>query len=669
MRFPEVVLRIAGAVCRPALFGGAVVSAFLLFAGAAAHAACTVGGGAAIDGFAVGASVNCPTGTVLAGTVPPDGSTITNKNVAGSTTFTYTPPGGGVGTVQLQGTVNLTAATGTPTTDVGAAAVANNNAQVEALFGGGNGGPTATEVSVDTGAVFGPAAPNPADVRELNRAQTLLSDLTDRQTALEAEIRVGIAALSTLVNGDKSVAENRQIIAALNAELEALQNPPPPDPSLSPGEVEGLEAANQTAIAEKLAEIEAAEAKAAADERDLLIAIGGLESDVEEREAELDRVQSELNRTRQRIEGLNENLRSGRGSGASQIAPLFQRDRSRGREGGAFGAFAASFRLSQLLLQARNTRLGQTETDQPLFRRPPEFPSALDMFANISYSDVANDANGAGYESKSWQGTVGLDYRLSDAWALGVFTAFTSNTSRTATINSSSESFSYLVGPFVRFNPTPNITVSASVSAGSTDTDLNVAGATSSFDSTQQLVTVAIRGSWRDGNWTFAPAGGISYSVTRSDGFTDSDGNVNGASTNRSGAINIGPTISYLYTLLDSGPVASVTPMLGINGTYNYKHSGDVTFNNGVILTSDDLSASLSPGVSVGFTNGSSASVGYTRSGIFSDVDGWSLTAGASAPLSLILPNLGPGATTGFQFTAEPQAGPTFMARLVIPLF
>ncbi len=172
------------------------------------------------------------------------------------------------------------------------------------------------------------------------------------------------------------------------------------------------------------------------------------------------------------------------------------------------------------------------------------------------------------------------------AWALGVFTSFTSNTSKTETINSNSDSFSYLIGPFVRFNATPNITLSASVSAGSTDTDLNVGGATSSFDSTQQLATLGIRGGWSEGNWTFAPAAGISYSVTRSDGFTDS-----------------------------------------------------------------------------------SASFGYTRSGIFSDVDGWSITAGASAPINLLIPALGRDATTNFQFTAEPHAGQTYMLRVVIPVF
>lgn len=94
-----------------------------------------------------------------------------------------------------------------------------------------------------------------------------------------------------------------------------------------------------------------------------------------------------------------------------------------------------------------------------------------------------------------------------------------------------------------------------------------------------------------------------------------------------------------------------------------------MTFINGVILTSDDLSASLSPGASLGFANGTSASLGYTRSGIFSDVDGWSLTAGASAPLDLLFPGLGRDAATSFQFTAEPQTGPSFMARIVIPVF
>lgn len=661
------VQRFASVLRIPALAGGVIVAAVIAFSAAPAHAACTVGGGAAIDGFAVGTSVNCPTGTVQAGTVPPDGATITNKNVAGgSTTFTYTSPG--IGTVQLAGTVNLTTATAVSSSAAGAAAVANNNAQVEALFGGGNGGPTTTDVLVDTGNVHGPAAPDPRDVLAFNRAQALLTGLEKQQIALDAELVVARSAVTALVSDQTQKQENQARITELKQELEAIENLPEPSPDaeLTGAELDRLDIAEQILIENKEQEIADAEAEAAKDIRDDLIALGSFESSIEEKEAELERVEAQISRTERRIANLQEDLNSRRGgsTNTNPFTALFSATGSRNKSPGALGAFATSFRLSQLLMHARDTRLGQTETNEPLFRRPPVLPSALDMFASVSYSNVENDANSAGYESKSWQGTVGLDYRVSNAWALGIFTAFTSNTSKTETINSNSDSFSYLIGPFVRFNPTPNITLSGSVSAGSTDTDLNVAGATSSFDSNQQLVTFGIRG-----NWSFAPAGGISYSVTRSDGFTDSNGNVNDSSTNRSGAINAGPTISYLHTLLDTGPLASITPSLGINGTYNYKHSGDVTFNNGVILTSDDLSASLTPSATVRFTNGTSASLGYTRSGIFSDVDGWSVTGGASAPVNLFFPGLGPDATTNFQFTAEPQTGQTFMLKIVIPVF
>ncbi|MEP4380433.1 MAG: autotransporter domain-containing protein [Alphaproteobacteria bacterium] len=631
----------------PALTSSVIVAAAIAFSTAPAHAACTVGGGAAIDGFAVGASVNCPTGTVQAGTVPPDGATITNKNFAGgSTTFTYTTPA--VGTVQLAGNVSLTAATASAS-EAGAAAVANNNAQVEALFGGGNGGATTTDIPLDSGTVFGPQE-NPVKVAlegELFNAEQDHQAITENIQWMRDNVEYHVR------NFRQDLVAVKIKIGNTEEQLETLRNS-------GRGGVLFQIAVNN--LEEELESLDA----------DLLRTEEAMLAYVFQGQVLITDRQKDAERGRLRVESARERLREHTNAGGttatpsqSQFALLFgAKDRR-----GAQQAFATSFRLSELLRNASNTRLGQTETNQPLFRRRPKLPSALDMFANISYSDVENDANGAGYESKSWQGTVGLDYRLTNAWALGVFTAFTSNTSKTATINSNSDSFSYLIGPFVRFNPTPNITLSGSVSAGSTGTDLNVGGATSSFDSNQQLATFGIRGSWSEGNWTFAPAVGISYSVTRSDGFTDSNGNVNGSSTNRSGAINFGPTISYLHTLEDAGPFALITPSLGINGTYNYKHSGDVTFNNGVILTSDDLSASLTPGASVSFTNGTSASLGYTHSGIFSDVDGWSVTAGASAPVNLIFPGLGPNATTNFQFTAEPQTGQTFMLRVVIPVF
>ena len=286
MRFPVIVQRVAQTIRIPAL-AGVLTLAALAFSTAPAHAACTVGGGAAIDGFAVGASVNCPTGTVLAGTVPPDGATITNKNFAGgSTTFTYTTPA--VGTVQLAGNVSLTAATGAPTSDAVAAAVANNNAQVQALFGGGIGGPTSTEISLDAGTTFGPAAPNPQTVVDLGRAQTLLTNLESRQEALKAEIQVSRAAIPSIQN------ERRDTMAALNAELEALENAPPPDPFLSEEQRNAEFIEQQNAIAAKEKEIEDRNREFDEGAAGRLATLTEFESILREKEAELERIELSL---------------------------------------------------------------------------------------------------------------------------------------------------------------------------------------------------------------------------------------------------------------------------------------------------------------------------------------------------------------------------------------
>jgi hypothetical protein len=75
-----------------------------------------------------------------------------------------------------------------------------------------------------------------------------------------------------------------------------------------------------------------------------------------------------------------------------------------------------------------------------------------------------------------------------------------------------------------------------------------------------------------------------------------------------------------------------------LNGSYKYKNQGDTGFASGVILTDDKLSASVRPGIVAQFRNGSSADIGYTRSGLGTDVNAWSLTAGASAPADWLFP-------------------------------
>lgn len=619
------------------------VAATAFLAAGNAYAACTVGGGAPIDGFSVGASVACPTGTVNAGTLPPDGSTITNKNaVGGTTTFTYTRPGGGVGTVQLAGIVNLTAAT-VVLSDAGQAAAADNAAMVDALFGGGAGAATSTPDAV----VFAGPAPEPGSVNalnvELNTAQSELAEDQRQLNAVNSFIKAAVDNQRRPLLLDTEELEDKQ------QRLDELRN-----------SSENLTVAQQGEALELESDIERLDQEILERQENLAAFVSRFSDRISD-------LESRIARTEARIQSLTSRIEGAQREGTSPVAPLFGSIASADSRSRFQRAFSTSFRLSEFLLSARNTRLGQTETGDPIFERPARLPSRLDMFANVSYSKVENDANSAGYESKSWQGTVGIDYRVTQPLAIGVFTAFTSNDSQTRTIDSDSDSFSYLVGPFARFNLTRNLTLSSSFSMGKTSTDLRIGTTTSSFDSTQSLATLGLRGTWREGSWTISPQAGISYSTTETDRYTDSAGNVSAERTRRSGAITAGPTISYLHSLFDSGPLISLTPSLGIRGVYNYKHAGDVTFNNGVILTSDDLSASVTPGLGLSFDNGASASFSYTHSGLFADIDGWSVTGGVSAPIEVLIPGLNETASANLQFTAEPQVGPSFVTRFVIP--
>ena len=91
--------------------------------------------------------------------------------------------------------------------------------------------------------------------------------------------------------------------------------------------------------------------------------------------------------------------------------------------------------------------------------------------------------------------------------------AFTSNPSATDSIGSDSTSFSYLLGPFIRYKPTPRTTLAAGFSAGTTDTDLTVGTATSEFQSFQTLGTIGASATWSHENWIFTPSANVYYST------------------------------------------------------------------------------------------------------------------------------------------------------------
>jgi outer membrane autotransporter protein len=203
--------------------------------------------------------------------------------------------------------------------------------------------------------------------------------------------------------------------------------------------------------------------------------------------------------------------------------------------------------------------------------------------------------------------------------------AFTSNASATDSIGSDSTSFSYLLGPFIRYKPTPRTTLAASFSAGRTDTDLTVG-------------TIGTSATWSHEIWIFTPSANVYYSTSDTDSFTDSAGNVSGERSSDAGSVNIGPKFSYSHFVDNGGPIVMIQPTLRISGSYKYKNQGDTRFASGVILTDDKLSASVSPGIDAQLRNGSSADIGYTRSGLGTDVNAWSLTAGASAPVDRLFP-------------------------------
>ena len=611
----------------PSLAGSVIFTAFLAFAAAPAHAACTVGGGAAIDGFAVGASVACPTGTVQAGTVPPDGATITNKNVAGgSTTFSYTTPA--VGTVQLAGTVNLTAAAASSSSDTTASDTTDAVSFITNLLNEDGGGVSDFITS--------PPVTTTALDQQIDQAKNTEGEIYREDLELRGQEDTLRRSKS---DAEWDLRETKDKLDNLRNERDGTA-PLPEDPEAREAYFEDIEQ-RVSDLKNKVAELEAQATEAA-------IAI----DEIEDKRRELSRKSFEAERRTLKLEKARDALRS---TGNSQ----FRRS----------GNFSANFSLSQFMRSFSSTRLGANETDNPVVRRPPDLPDNMDAFARITYSSAKNDNNDAGFESKSWQGALGIDYRIRPRVALGMLTAFTSNTSETSSISSSSDSLSYLAGPFARFNPTDNITVSGSFSIGETSTDLKVNSATSSFKSFQTLSTLGLKGSWSEGNWTVAPSANLFYSTSRTEAFTDSAGNESSEKTSRNGTFNFGPQVSYLHLVEDSPIVETITPSLRVSGTYKFTGHSDTRFANGTTLTSDRISAGATLGTSLQFINGMSADLSYSRTGFGGDLKGWSVTAGASAPLGLLLPSLGRDATTSFQFTAEPQAGPTFMARIVIPVF
>ena len=498
-----------------------------IFSTSGAFAACTVGA-TAIDGLASGTSVNCPTGTVNGGTVPPDGSTIDSKNVSmgpTETTFQYTKSDNSLGSVRFNGTVTLTAAT---------------------TGGGGSNDDTAQDTQELVNDIVNQIVNGGG-----NEITTLLNNMTPEQrqifglqgqlATIQTELRVLYFDIAPTRN---SISVARQTIQIKTLEIADIQH----DPDLSPEQ-------RQQQTAAKIREIDAV--------RD---DIKQLEEKVRPLQERADKLAEQGDRIEAQLKDLNRPIFEIQLPFSLSINGFDLRRARAGEKSGALRSFSTSFKLSGLLNRLAAAGMGDSGSG-----RGSPLPKNLDIVGRISYSGAENGANNAGYVSRSLQGAFGFDYRLSDKIGIGLVSAFTSNTTKTDGAGSESDSFSYLMGPLVRVRPIDNVTISASFSAGPTYTDLTVNGATSDFESFQTLSTLGVSAAFATGNWTIAPSVSGYFTTSDTDAFTDSAGNFTASRTSESGSISLGPTVSYTYLVAGNGPLTLVTPSLRISGDHKLR--------------------------------------------------------------------------------------------------
>lgn len=274
------------------------------------------------------------------------------------------------------------------------------------------------------------------------------------------------------------------------------------------------------------------------------------------------------------------------------------------------------------------------DQQQPDSFRPVAFNAALDRktvaWIRASYTDFSqNDGSrlegdtimiGAGVHREFWE-DLRLGLLFSTAWS----------DNKSSVNNLDVDSRSYSAGVYARYF-IDGLDLSARARYGWSDSDIQVGGASGSYDS--QRVNVALSATGQESInpvvWVRHTTG-LSTTWSERDSYTNS-ANVRVGSTDVwGGRVSLGPTIGMTLDKTELFDV--IEPSLGFSGAYVFS---DRDSQAGQVATSEDdyLTFAVSPALRIATHEGASFSVNAQYFGIAADLQGWTFGGTVSIPLN-----------------------------------
>lgn len=195
---------------------------------------------------------------------------------------------------------------------------------------------------------------------------------------------------------------------------------------------------------------------------------------------------------------------------------------------------------------------------------------------------------------------AGGDYRVTENMIVGVLAQFDWAKDGSAVLASKVDGNGWLVGPYMSARIHENIYFDLRAAWGQSSNNIDVAGATGSFDTSRWLVKGRLAGDWLYDAWRITPSAEISYITESADAFTDSTGALVAGQDVSLGRLQFGPEVGYRFAHTAN---TFIEPFAALRGVWDFDNP-NVAFINGVAVGPGDFWGRLQGGLNVTTTSG-----------------------------------------------------------------
>jgi len=203
---------------------------------------------------------------------------------------------------------------------------------------------------------------------------------------------------------------------------------------------------------------------------------------------------------------------------------------------------------------------------------PTFTPMPFNAWLDLRDSYFIDTSSGTKFTGNGQVLTSGVDYKFNPAVIGGVMAeADWLHDSADAT-GAAGTVHGWMAGPYLAVKVTPNVTLGARASWGTSSTDLTPFGTfTDTYGSTRSLYAASVTGNWKMGAWRFIPEASVLHFSQISNGYTDALGVYIDGQQQGLGRATAGPRVSYSYQSRDG---TRIEPSAGLAAVYDFDVTG-----------------------------------------------------------------------------------------------